>query len=404
MEIRLISEDGQLYQLCREILGEFRSQPSALSVGSTQEVGTNADVYIWDFHPNISFRDLVPGSFARNLFLVDRKHLADFLGKKEFSESLVLLKPVTRAALSAFLDLTISSDVATAVLADRDEILQCLIQSNLKLQEYDQDRTNFLARATHDFRAPLTALSGYCGLLLGDPLGPINEKQREVLERMSRSVERLSRLADAMYQLSVGRQVKHRTRVHKADIRDCLEQAVHEITPFANEKQIRLTVSMEPCDELFVEAVQLEQVLVNLLDNACKFTPRFGRIEIRGYAYFWDRRAVATTILLQKDRRLRSRPDPNSYRIDVVDSGAPIPTERLDQIFEEYISYGGSMDRSGSGLGLAICRMIVTQHRGRIWAENTDSGPMFSFVLPDNGSELNPGFFTEVELREGVRL
>ena len=59
--------------------------------------------------------------------------------------------------------------------ADRDEILQCLIQTNLKLQEYDQERTNFLARAIHDFRAPLTALCGYSSLLLGNNLGPLTE-------------------------------------------------------------------------------------------------------------------------------------------------------------------------------------------------------------------------------------
>jgi K+-sensing histidine kinase KdpD len=54
----------------------------------------------------------------------------------------------------------------------------------------------------------------------------------------------------------------------------------------------------------------------------------------------------------------------------------------LENIFEEYTSYSGGQDRSGGGLGLAICRMIVTQHEGQVWAENTGRGPMFSFTLP----------------------
>jgi signal transduction histidine kinase len=74
--------------------------------------------------------------------------------------------------------------------------------------------------------------------------------------------------------------------------------------------------------------------------------------------------------------------EPNAYRVDIRDSGNSIPAEHIDHIFEEYTSYAGGRDRSGGGLGLAISRMIVDQHDGRIWAENTESGPMFSIVLP----------------------
>jgi signal transduction histidine kinase len=59
-----------------------------------------------------------------------------------------------------------------------------------------------------------------------------------------------------------------------------------------------------------------------------------------------------------------------------------IPLEHLDRIFEEYTSYAGGKDRSGGGLGLAICRMIVSEHDGQVWAENTGAGPMISFVIP----------------------
>ena len=129
------------------------------------------------------------------------------------AEATILLKPVTRATLSAFLGLAVASQeerisASHSLRADRDEILQCLIETNLKLQEYDQDRTNFLARAVHDFRAPLTAISGYCGLLLSEPFGSLDENQRDVLLRMQHSAKRLSRMASAMFQLSVGRHVK----------------------------------------------------------------------------------------------------------------------------------------------------------------------------------------------------
>src|SRR5262245_14829461 len=75
------------------------------------------------------------------------------------------------------------------------------------------------------------------------------------------------------------------------------------------------------------------------------------------------------------DRRSRITGEETSYRIDIRNSGLPIPAEHLNCIFEEYTSYAGGCDRSSGGLGLAICRMIVTQHEGKIWAENTAIGP-----------------------------
>jgi K+-sensing histidine kinase KdpD len=87
------------------------------------------------------------------------------------------------------------------------------------------------------------------------------------------------------------------------------------------------------------------------------------------------------------ERRMAEAPEPNSYRIDIRGSGPLIPPELLENIFEEYTTYGGGQDRSGGGLGLAICRMILSAHEGCVWAENTEEGPRFSFILPVRSSE-----------------
>jgi two-component system phosphate regulon sensor histidine kinase PhoR len=208
---------------------------------------------------------------------------------------------------------------------------------------------------------------------------------------MQHSAKRLSRMAAAMFQLSVGRHVKRRPDLQRGDLRECLEQAIHEIAPFADDKSIAITIDITPSEHpLFFEAGQIEQVFINLLDNACKFTPKAGSVELRGYPCFWERRVTRSVIPPNAERRHRARNEPNAYRIDVRDSGSPIPAEYLDHIFEEYTSYAGGRDRSGGGLGLAITRMIVNQHDGRVWAENTDSGPMFSIVLPVYRSEAAP--------------
>jgi signal transduction histidine kinase len=394
MKIRLVSQDGALQRLCGEILGEFPKENCELTVALTADPG--ADLCIWDYSEEVGMPPADSEEISKYLILLPRKDIAAFRGAPQFTAATLVLKPATRAVLRAFLGLAISNgrdrlSTAGSLCSDRDEILQCLIEANLRLQEYDQDRTNFLARGMHDFRAPLTALSGYCGLFLSEALGPVAAEQRQVLERMQQSTKRLSRMASAMFQLSIDRHTKRRPDLYRSDLQDCVDQALHEVAPLTESKHIGIVADLEeryrslPCD-----ASLIEQLLVNLLDNACKFTPRNGEIEIRGYPYFWDRRNSRAVMVGIRERRRQLNLEPNSYRLEIRNSGSGIPEQYLETIFEEYTSYNGAQDRSGAGLGLAICRMIALQHEGRIWAENTDAGPRFTLVLPAHSNEPAP--------------
>jgi signal transduction histidine kinase len=387
MKVQLISIDNDLYKICQEVLAELGCRECQLSGGIAED--PHSDLCIWDYFPELELE--LPGEAnwipVRHLFLVQRKDIGHFRQAAPYPDATIILKPVTRTALSAFLKQALSMDnqrtsPGESLREDRDELLQCLIEANLKLQEYDQDRTNFVARGIHDFRAPLTAVSGYCGLLLSGALGTLSAEQKEVIERMQQSSKRLWRMASAMLQLSVGRQHQIRSELRKCDLLDCLNQALNEITPVAAGKQIAITADLQPEGRfLYIEQSKIEHVFINLLDNACKFTPKFGEIEIHGYSYFWERRNIGAS-LAGGDRRSRQSRQPNSYRIDIRNSGAPIAPQHLQEVFLGYTSYSKGEDRSGGGLGLAICRMFASQHDGSIWAENTDRGPRFSVVLP----------------------
>jgi signal transduction histidine kinase len=404
MDIVLISEDRELGRICREILNEILKEPWTLSHAGADDVIPHADLCLWDYSPDAPPARYRHPASSKHLYLVSRNDLAGFRKQTSVSEANILLKPVTPVTLAAFLGFAVSRPASSAVREDRDEILQCLVQTNLTLQEYDQDRTNFLARAVHDFRAPLTALSGYCGLMLDESFGPISEAQQEVLRRMRHSAHRLSRMASAMFQLSVARHSRRRPDLQRGDLQECLDQALHEIATFADERRITITSELEPVDEgLLFEPGQMEQVLINILDNACKFTPKAGVIEIRGYPFFWERRSGQAGLPPSIERRHSAIQTPNSYRIDITDSGPAVPKEHLGKIFEEYASYSGGRDRSGGGLGLAICRLIMAQHDGRIWAENTDLGPRFSMVLPMHRSQLPVGDSEESVAFEKLR-
>jgi signal transduction histidine kinase len=400
--VSLVSEDWELLRLCREILGEVSRSPWSLNATKSDSVELGSDIILWDYQPGMFLPVQINSHPSKHLFLVHRKDIGEFQSAIAPVEASILLKPVTRTTLQSSLGLAVSThqdrlSAAGPSRAERDDILQCLIQTNLRLQEYDQDRTTFLARAVHDFRAPLTALSGYCGLLLEEPLGGLNEPQKEVLRRMQNSTRRLSRMAAAMFELSVGRQVRVAPKLEPNDIRECFEQALHETLPFADEKRIAINVDLAPCSyQLYFEAGQVEQALINILDNACKFTPKVGTIEIRGYNYFWERRICRSLVASSAERRREECPEPNAYRVDIQDSGTPIPVEHLNRIFEEYTSFDECRDRSGGGLGLAITHMIMAQHNGRVWAENTSFGPMFSLVFPLFRRETSPPVETSI--------
>lgn len=390
MKLALVSENSELVKLCRELLGELPDKGWEITTASEpQGLPHDSDVYLWDFHSGLELPALDPTLCQNHCFLVSGCDLAEFREKYQADFANILLKPVTPVVLRAFLAQVIDSPAdmnsgTKALRAERDELLRCLFEANLRLQEYDHERTNFLARAVHDFRTPLTAVTGYCSLLLSGNAGPLNARQMEIVRRMEHSSKRLGRMANAMFQLSINRRlVEQPLNLQRADIQAIVDQALHEVWPLCEEKGISVISAgmLPPPVPLYMEASQIEQVMLNLLDNACKFTPKFGCIEIEGYPYFWDRRLGVKTEH-GVDRRKRSHHAPNAYRVDIRDSGPGVAPEYIDKIFEEFTSFSGPHDRSGGGLGLAICRLILHRHHGRIWAESGSEGTRFSFVLP----------------------
>jgi len=420
MKVCVSSKNVKLFNLCRDVVGALTQEPESAPYevvlldpertghANSQYVESHqADLLIWDVDdvkPAHQFSGTAPDSTPDQVFVIGRRQAGEFLRSLPLGAGNTLLKPVNRATLQIFVEQAAararcrnSSGPAHAEdlsASDRPDLLQCLLMANLKLQAYDQDRTNFLARAVHDFRAPLMAASGYCGLLVEGALGPLNADQLESLNRMQHSLRKLTRMASAMFQLSVGKQVEKKLDLKSSSIETCIHHAAHEVGPAAAEKKINITLKLTaPKNPLLLDAEQMEQVLVNLLENACKFTPKGGQIEVRAYPFeenlehSMDNSALVngTGNGARNGHAGSRRADldrQGAYRVDISDTGTGIATEHLEAVFEEYTSYSGSQDRSGGGLGLAICKMILTEHGGRVWAENHSAGARLSLVLP----------------------
>jgi len=351
--VALFSYDQELATFCREVLAEAFGPESTLVSRAVGRVETGDDVCVWDFVAGESLipRDLNLVDPTKHLFLVHREHLPALQSHLDTADLNVLLKPVTRVTLRAFLSGAArrreekpNADRTATLRVERDEMLQVLIQANLKLQEYDQQRNRFLARSLHDFRSPLTAIGGYCGLLLEEDVGPLTTEQTQILQRMQHSARRLSRLSDSMFQLSIPRDVEPRPKLERANIRESIDEALCDVTLFLEDKRILVNVDVEPSEDLLFEPSQIQQALCNLLDNACRFTPRDGTIDVKGYPFFWERRTgQATTIERSIDRRSRQTKASNSFRVDIRDSGPGIPESDVEAIFEEFSSYSGAL-------------------------------------------------------------
>jgi signal transduction histidine kinase len=210
--------------------------------------------------------------------------------------------------------------------------------------------------------------------------------QLEILNRSSQSIRRLLRLSHSLMDLSILGGPSAFLQLEEGNIQDCVDRALQELRATAEVKHLHLTVdAAKSLPSLRFDFDRMQQVFVNLVENAIKFTPEGGRIHIQCDPYCWDRRTIQETLYTLQDRRRKNRGTPcNSVRIVVEDNGRGIPAEFLQDVFREYFR-GANHNSSvkGFGLGLSVVRGIIEAHEGRVWAESApSSGSRFTVLLP----------------------
>ncbi len=370
--ICIASDDTALANACRHILCQLIPENFEIC----REMREGAQVYIWDAESDAAMPEVMRSAQGSvKLVIAPKESQASMRSSLPPGEFSFVQSPWTMLLLQVFLSSIASRSESVRAESPNpnlklggDRVLQKLLEANARVQENEQKRINFLMRAIHDIRVPLMASHGYCGLLLAGQMGDLTPDQRRILDRMKRSLGRLSGLTDSLMNMGGDAQFSRTTQLHASSIEASVSQAVHETLPFVEQKCITLSLDVQPpVHPVLFDSGQIEQVLVNLIDNACKFTPKHGVIDVRGYSI--------------EDRASDGRPS-GRYRIDIRDTGLGIPSELRERIFDEYASYQGSAGRSGAGLGLAICRMLIDAHQGRIWATSNDPGATFSFELP----------------------
>jgi hypothetical protein len=256
------------------------------------------------------------------------------------------------------------------------------------LQEYTElcarytRTTNALASAAHDLKTPLSILNGYVDLLHSEKLGPVSERQREVLRDMRASGQRLEQFIQDFLTFSALETGGLHMKFEAGNINECLSEVCRLWSNRFQEKTLALYFLANDKLPIFpFDSPKLERVISNLLENAFKFTPQGGTVWLHAEPHMWERRAAeqpSTT-----DRRRQNVSQPNSVKVSVSDTGPGIPAEFHLEVFDDFFRLPGSENQDGMGLGLAIVRRLVQGMGGKIWVESDPgAGSKFSFLLP----------------------
>jgi signal transduction histidine kinase len=257
-----------------------------------------------------------------------------------------------------------------------------LLREYKELRERFQRTTNALASATHDLKTPLAIMNGYVELLQSEKLGPISDRQREVLQDMQASGKRLQQFIQDFLTFSALETGGLSVDFAPGNINDCLSDMCRLWSNRFQGKGLALYFLANDKLPVFpFDSPKLERVISNLLENAFKFTPQSGTVWLHAEPHMWERRAAAQPS--GAERRRQNVAHPNSVKVSVSDTGPGIPAEFHVEVFDDFFRLPGSEAQEGVGLGLAIARRLVQGMGGKIWVESDPgAGCKFSFLIP----------------------
>jgi len=261
---------------------------------------------------------------------------------------------------------------------------QDLLQNYRQLCERFQRTTNALASAAHDLKTPLAILNGYIELLQSEKLGPLNERQREVIGDMHTSGQRLQSFIQDFLSYTVLETGELRMQYEPGDINASLSEVCKMWSHRFQEKGLALYfLANEKLPGFSFDSAKVQRVISNLLENASKFTPAGGTVWLHAEPYMWERRTAAKPGV-DKERRRQPLSTPNAVKVSVSDTGPGIPPEYHLEVFDDFFRLPSNENQSdGMGLGLAIARRLVNAMGGKVWVESEPgAGCKFSFLVP----------------------
>lgn len=238
-----------------------------------------------------------------------------------------------------------------------------LIRDLSKIHEAEVMEHDFVSMTSHQLFTPLSIIRGHLALLMDGALGKITEKQKYFLEQSMHSTKRMVGLVSELLSISRLEERKITLNFAPTNLTDTIKASINELQPLATRGsvQLKFNAPKSPVPMVIVDAEKVTQVLQNVIDNAIKYTPKKGTVQID----------IQT--------------EPENVVISVQDNGIGIPKEDLPKLFQRFFRSSNtlSLDSKGTGLGLYIAKVIVERHQGKIWAESVEGkGSTFYVSLP----------------------
>ncbi|MGE0491226.1 MAG: ATP-binding protein [Vulcanimicrobiota bacterium] len=228
------------------------------------------------------------------------------------------------------------------------------------IRRLEDVRTLFLGSVSHELRTPLTIIKGFAATLIDMP--ELDPGLRKPLVTIDQEADRLTRLVNDLLDLTKMRSRKLTLELEPVRLEEVVSEAVEMLTVHAERQGVSLSAhlggGLRPAP-VPVDRDRLKQVIINLVDNAVKFTPKGGQVSVR------------------------TRLEGSEWQMEIEDTGPGIPPEELPHLFEHFFRSREVRKVGGTGLGLAIVREIVEMHRGRVWAESqVGVGTKITVALP----------------------
>ena len=287
-------------------------------------------------------------------------------------------------------ELKSSQQLQKEATAEKDLTYRELLLAYSRLQELNQQKNNFLAMATHELRTPVTIMKGYHRILLDGRLGELLPQQKEVLLESEQSCSRLIKIINSLLDLSRIEAGKLDLIYQDYDLSTNFKMIANQMKEASKRKQLTLVAKVDKdLPHLKCDREKINQVLMNLLENAIKYTPSGGKIYIGAQLQPRKEADPAVTNLPPIGRAEILNGSTPAVMVLVSDTGIGISPEHQQEIFEQFTQVSSNhMDRSGLGLGLTISKRIIEAHGGKIWVDSRlNSGSRFTFLLPLHPAE-----------------
>jgi signal transduction histidine kinase len=247
-----------------------------------------------------------------------------------------------------------------------------LLQAKGRAEAADRVKSSFLASMSHELRTPLNSIIGFTGVLLQDLAGPLNPEQAKQLGMVSHSAQHLLALINDVLDISKIEAGQLKVHPERFQLAKSVEKAVESVRPLAHKKNLDLRMELQPIPEpMYSDPRRVEQILLNLLNNAVKFTPQ------GGISIMLDLSPAPPGVGMPAGTSLA--------RIRVTDTGIGISPEDQRYLFQPFRQVMSELSRrhEGTGLGLAICRRLAVLLGGDITVESeTGRGSTFTLLLP----------------------